>query len=339
MEKRNKSATIRDIARNVGVSVSTVSRHINNSGYVDRDTAVRIADSIRVLNYEPSLAAQGLKTQKSKIILLVVPDICNPFYSTIAKTTQRIVSEKGYALALYDSEDSRSEPAAVKLAQQMYASGVLMGSIDIKPETVGALIRASIPVVALNVYHQYPFDAVHVQGSEGSYIATRHLISGGHKRIGFAGGEPGSMIGRSRREGYERAMAEAGLIPLSENIIERGFAQSDGIIMGEYFASLPNRPTAICCANDLIALGLLSALHEHKIAVPEEVSVVGMDDIPYACISSPSLSSVTNDGACFAQEGMRMLFERIEGTYEGAPRSVSISHQLIVRGSTSANRC
>jgi DNA-binding LacI/PurR family transcriptional regulator len=338
LQKRAKAATLRDIARDVGVSVSTVSRYINSSGYVDRETAEKIADSISLMHYEPSLVAQSLKSQKSSTILLVVPDICNPFYSTIAKTTQRLVSEKGYALVLYDSEESMHELPAVKLARQMYASGVLLGSIDIKPDTIGELIRANMPVVALNAYQQYPFDTVHVQGSNGSYIATQHLIELGHTRIGFAGGTPDSMIGKSRREGFERAMAEAQLIPRKDDIIERGFTQTDGVDMGIYFASMEKRPTAICCANDLVAIGLLSAIHERKISVPEDISIVGMDDIPYACVSSPSLTSVTNDGARFAQEGVRMLFERIEGEYAGAPRSVSIDHQLIVRSSTAKHK-
>lgn len=336
MQKRSKPTTIRDIARNAGVSVSTVSRYINNSGYVDQKTGQKIADSIAKLHYEPSLVAQSLKAQRSNTILLVVPDICNPFYSTIARTAQRLVSEKGFALVLYDSDESLHELPAVKLARQMYVSGVLLGSIDIKPDTVGELIRSHIPVVALNVYQQYPFDTVHVQGSDGSYIATQHLIELGHTHIGFAGGTPESMIGKSRREGFERAMAEAQLVPRREDVIEQGFSQSDGVNMGHYFVSMEDRPTAICCANDLIAMGMLSTIHQHKIAVPEDISVVGMDDIPYASVSSPSLTTVTNDGVRFAQEGVRMLFERIEGVYTGPPRREAIDHRLVVRASTAA---
>jgi DNA-binding LacI/PurR family transcriptional regulator len=334
LQKQSGPTTIRDIARSAGVSVSTVSRHINSSGYVDEKTGKKIAASIAKLHYEPSLVAQGLKAQRSNIILLVVPDICNPFYSIIAQTAQRLVSEKGFALVLYDSAESMHELPAVKLARQMYASGILLGSIDIKPDTIGELIRSHIPIVALNAYQQYPFDTVHVQGSDGSYIATQHLIELGHTRIGFAGGTSDSMIGKSRREGFERAMAEAQLIPRKEDIIERGFSQSDGVEMGSYFVSMKDRPTAICCANDLIAMGILSTIHQHKIAVPKDISIVGMDDIPYASVSSPGLTTVTNDGSRFAQEGVRMLFERIEGDYTGPPRGEAIDHHLVVRSST-----
>lgn len=334
MTKHIKRATIRDVARKAEVSVSTISRYMNSSGYVDQETAARIADAIQATHYAPSIAARSLKTQKSLIILLVVPDICNPFYSTIAKTVQRLVNDKGYVMALYDSDESEHELPSVKLAQQMYASGILLGSIDVKPSVIGALIRSDIPVVGLNAYQEYPFDTVHVQGSEGSYLATKHLLSLGHTHIGFAGGTPNSMIGKSRREGYERAMAEAQLVPAEENIIEVGFSQMDGTEIGEYFAGQCSRPSAICCANDQIALGLLSVMHERGIVVPRDLSVTGMDDISYARTSNPGLTSVTNDGRLFAEKGVRMLFDRINGTYKGEPRSVSVGHQLVVRAST-----
>lgn len=208
------------------------------------------------------------------------------------------------------------------------------GSIDIKPDIIQSLVKTHIPIVALNAYEQYPFDTVHVDGSEGSFIATQHLITLGHKRIGFAGGTPGTVIGNSRREGYERALEKANLKPREEDIIEQGFTQLDGVSIGQRFAAASSRPTAICCANDLIALGLISALNAQGITVPDEVSVVGMDDIPYAQVSNPGLTTVTNDGGQFALEGMRMLFDRIDGKYSGAPRRVTVHHQLVERHST-----
>ncbi len=326
--------TIRDVAKTAGVSISTVSRFLNNSGYVDKNTGARIADAMSATSYSPSIAARSLKTQKSRVILLVVPDICNPFYSTIAKTVQRLVRERGYVMALYDSDESLEELSSVGIARQMYASGILMGSIDIKPEVIAALLDSEIPVVGLNAYSQYPFDTVHVKGSDGSYLAARHLVSLGHRDIGFAGGSPNSMIGRSRLTGYLRALDEARIMPAPDRIIEMGFSQADGRQAGLRFAEMSPKPTAICCANDQIALGLLQVLHARGIAVPGEISVTGMDDISYAETSNPSLTSVTNDGTAFSREGVAMLFDRITCAYAGAPRNVSIEHTLIVRAST-----
>ncbi len=335
MSERHR-VTIRDVAKAAGVSISTVSRFLNNSGYVDKQTGKRIADAVNITSYSPSIAARSLKTQKSRIILLVVPDICNPFYSAIAKTVQRLVRERGYVMALYDSDESIEELPSVDIARQMYASGILLGSIDIKPEVISALLDSGIPVVGLNAYSQYPFDTVHVKGSDGRSLAAQHLVSLGHRDIGFAGGTPNSMIGHSRLAGYYRALDEAGIKHMPERVIEIGFSQVDGHQAGLRFAQMNPLPTAICCANDQIALGLLQVLHAQGISVPEQISVTGMDDISYAETSNPRLTSVTNDGTAFSQEGVSMLFDRITGTYKGGPRDVAIAHTLIVRDSTCA---
>ena len=333
-----KRVTIRDVARDAEVSTSTVSRYLNHSGNVDQQTAGRIALAMERLRYVPSIAAQSLRMRASRIVLLVVPDICNPFYSLMAKTVQKLLGDRGYVMALYDSNESMEEWESIRVARQMYASGILLGSVDVKKEVIADLQNANIPTVGLNAYREYPFDTVHVHGSEGSYLAVRHLIALGHRCIGFAGGTPHSMIADSRREGFERAMHEAGIPIDPKNVIEIGFSQSDGYAAGRYFAKLDVLPTAICCANDQVALGLLAAMQEHGVHIPQQLSVTGMDDIPYARISSPSLTSVTNDSVAFAREGVRMLFERTEGLVTGEPRDVVVRHELIVRSSVSVPR-
>ena len=333
-----KRVTIRDVARDAEVSTSTVSRYLNHSGNVDQQTAGRIALAMERLRYVPSIAAQPLRMRASRIVLLVVPDICNPFYSLMAKTVQKLLGDRGYVMALYDSNESMEEWESIRVARQMYASGILLGSVDVKKEVIADLQNANIPTVGLNAYREYPFDTVHVHGSEGSYLAVRHLIALVHRCIGFAGGTPHSMIADSRREGFERAMHEAGIPIDPKNVIEIGFSQSDGYAAGRYFAKLDVLPTAICCANDQVALGLLAAMQEHGVHIPQQLSVTGMDDIPYARISSPSLTSVTNDSVAFAREGVRMLFERIEGLVTGEPRDVVVRHELIVRSSVSVPR-
>jgi DNA-binding LacI/PurR family transcriptional regulator len=332
--KENRT-TIRDIARQANVSTTTVSRYLNKAGYVGAEAALRIAKAIEETGFSPNIAARGLKTQKSPIILLVVPDICNPFYSQMAKTAQQLVSERGFVLALFDSGgDSDREIAAVALARQMYASGILFASIDAKQTVVSALLASRLPVIGLNAYEKCPFDVVHVHSDGGTYLAMRHLIDLGHTDIAFAGGQPGTMIARSRLSGFEHAMREAELAFGSERIFEMGFSHHDGYKAGCYFSTLSPRPTAICCANDLIALGMINALNDFGIQVPGDISVTGMDDIPYGQTASPRLTTVSNDSDAFAREGTRMLFERIDGKYEGTPRQFEIPNELIVRAST-----
>ncbi len=335
MSMMDRKTTIRDVARHAGVSIATVSRYLNRSGYVEGETGRRIALAVRETGYTPSMAASSLKTRRGKIVLLVVPDICNPFYSSLAQHVQRLCGERGYAMALYNTnERPEEEEASIRLARQMYAGGILFASIDAKPRVTAALTESGIPVVGLNSYVESPFDAVHVARVGGTYLAARHLIGLGHRRIAFAGGLPGSVIGLNRRGGYERAMREAGLAAPEEAVFEMGFSQADGYKAGCYFSALAERPSAICCANDLIALGVMDALQERGLRIPQDVSVSGMDDIPYARTASPRLTTVTNDSAAFAREGVRMLFERIDGSYAGAARESEIAHELVVRAST-----
>ena len=333
-----RQPTIRDVAREANVSTTTVSRYLNQSGHVDQNTASAIRQAVERLHYTPSIAAQSLRNRTGKIILLVVPDICNPFYSKMSKTVQRLLGERGYRMVLFDSNESLHENDSIALSKQMYASGILLASIDIRQSVIKSLLETAIPVVALNAHSTCPFDTVHVHGSMGCYLTARHLIALGHRHIAFAGGAPGTMIGKSRREGYEQALREAGLPIVREHIYESGFSQYDGYEAGRYFAKLSPLPTAICCANDEIALGLLSAMQERKIRIPDQISVTGMDDIPYARTSNPSLTSVSNDSNVFAREGVRMLFERIEGTVTGPARDVIVRHELIVRASVGAPR-
>jgi LacI family transcriptional regulator len=238
---------------------------------------------------------------------------------------------------LYNTnESSEEELASIQLARQLYAGGILFATVDNQQRVTRALTESGIPVVGLNAYTSSPFDAVHVSRIGGTYLTTRHLIGLGHRRIAFAGGLPGSMIGQNRRNGFETAMREAGLSLEDGYIFEMGFSQSDGYKAGCYFSALPERPTAICCANDLLALGVMDALNERGIDIPGEVAVTGMDDIPYARTSSPRLTTATNESSAFAAEGVRMLFERIEESHSGEPRVIEIEHELVVRSSSGA---
>lgn len=333
MSGRDERVTILDVATEAGVSSSTVSRYLNRSSYVGDAAARRIQSAITKLQYVPNMSAQSLRNGSSRNILLIVPDMCNPFYSSMARTVQHLLRDKGYAMTLFDSNESLYEMEAVRLSKQINASGILMASIDVTTPIIDALSETCLPVVLLNAYVSSPFDTVHVHGIEGTKLAVEHLIMLGHRRIGFAGGTPNSMIGSTRRRGFEAVMEQAGLPIRPQDLIEIGFSQSNGYDAGRYFAAMPDMPTAICCANDQIALGLLAALQERGIRIPEQLSVTGMDDIPYASISSPSLTSVTNDSKIFASEGVRMLFERIEGAANGPARDVVVRHELVVRRS------
>lgn len=332
-------ATIRDVARVAGVSTATVSRFVNGSGYVNDATSERIREAILQTGYTPSLVARGLKTRRSRMLLMIVPDISNPFYAQMAGTLQRMAQEHGYAMLLYDSGGSpRSELEALDMASQMSVEGVLFATIDVNAEANRRMTRSGYRAVGLNAFAEgAPFDVVVVHAQGGTGLAVAHLAELGHTEIAFAGGRPDSFIGRSRLEGYRAGMARRGLEIPGDAVVERGFAQADGYEAGRRLAARRPLPTAICCANDLVALGVISALNDAGLRVPEDVSVTGMDDIGYAALSNPPLTTVTNDPAMFARRGFEMLMERIDGE-RMPPRRVEIPNALVVRRSTAAPR-
>ncbi len=338
MQAPVKRTTIKDVAREARVATTTVSRYLNNAKNIDPEIAKRIEQAIVATNYHPNLLARSLKMQRSQIISLIVPDICNPFYSLMAKTAQRCVSKRNCFLSLYDTDgDSSKENAALDLALQQNCCGILFASLDFKASLLYSANFADTPLVGLNAYSQkFPYDLVHVMPKGGTYLAMKHLLSLGHRLIAFAGGTPESIIAVNRRDGYLTALEEAGIPANPHFIFEMGFSQQDGYRAGRYFSSFSPLPTAICCANDQIALGVIEALQSLGLSVPEDISVTGVDNIPYSCISKPSLTTVTNDGAKFAELGTKLLFERIDGIYSGEKRKAVVPNTLIERNSTSA---
>lgn len=337
-ERKVLRATIRDVAREAEVSISTVSRYLNGTNNISAKTSQKIADVIERLRYTPNTAARALRGTGTKTVLLIVPDVTNPYYGQIVRSVQWNLDQNGYAMILFDSNGSTREETAVEAAQHMGINGIMLASLNIQANIVQKLLDAKVPVVLLNSCDGSPFDAVFGDIEQCSYVITQNFIALGHTRIAFAGGNPEYVHEKGRRRGYERAMREAGLEVDPRYIVEVGFLQSDGYECGRMLAELSPLPSAVCCANDLIALGLMSALHELGISIPEQMSVAGVDNIPYGQISWPSLTSISNDAVAFARVGVRMLMERIEGKTVNGPRNVIIRREFIMRDSVAPYR-
>jgi DNA-binding LacI/PurR family transcriptional regulator len=328
-------ATIKDIARESGVSVATVSRYINGNAHIGNANSERIAEVISRLGYRPSRTARSLKTHNSRNIMLVVPDINNPFYSKMAEVVNQRCRAKGYTMTLYNtSEEIHEELQAIRLAGDIFADGIVFASVTAQELVLEELKQSRCQIVLVNSYDGCPVDTVHGDRvREGTYLSTKYLIENGHTRIGFAGGLSGTAVAENRKRGYCRALAEAGIEADDELIFEMGFNLESGKKAGRYFTALDPRPSAICCANDMIALGVISVFGEMGIKIPNDFSVTGMDDVPYSLRSFASLTTVTNDSAEFANDAMDALFDRISGKYAGAPRESVIDRELIIRTS------
>lgn len=289
-----KSVTMRDVAIKANVASSTVSRFINKSGYVDYETGDKIAEAIKELNYQTPKNRNN-NSYKKNLILLAVTDICNPFYSSLCQHLQGMLYEKGYTMTIFDTKNGKLELDAIRLARNLKVRGILMASLKVSESTKRELKASNIPTVMLNAYGDFDCDSVHVDGIMATYIACQHLINLGHNHIVYAGGLQSTVIGRSRLDGYLKAMNERGLKPGPKDIMQIDLSQESGYEMGRSIASMNPLPTAICCANDIVALGILSALQERGIRIPNDISVTGVDDIIFAGNYSPSLTTVSND--------------------------------------------
>ena len=326
--------TMKDVAREAGVSIATVSRFFNDPSKLDSYTAWKLEQIIKKLGYKPNKAAQMLNTSKSGYIVQIVPDITNPFYASMTKEINRYARTKGYTVILSDTNESEEEEYnAIKIASEIMAEGVIITSLYAGKTLMERLNEISNCVVANRTFVDGNFDAVYSTGS-GIYKAANYLIKLGHKTIAFVGGGSGTGVEGIRKNGFLKAIREAGITPRQDLIFEMNFSEECGYKAGKYLASLKPVPTAVCCANDLIAVGLIKSLNEQSIKVPDDVSVVGMDNIPLVSMIHPRLTSVTNDGAKYGQIAAKMLFERILGEYKGPPRKAIIDEEIIERDST-----
>lgn len=334
---KSKRATIRDVSQTAGVSVATVSRYLNSSGYVDDSTKSIIQKAIETTNYRVNKNAQMLKTQRSNQVMLIVPDIGNPYYAEMFKSLQSLFSQRGYSVLLYDTNaDPKQERAAIVLMEEIGSDGLIFCSIENDSSIVEYLLLMQKPIIVAQRYENLVFDTLHSIGGRGIYLAAKHLLGLGHRKIAYVGGPEDSAINQRRKTGFLSALQEEGVTFSKDYCFEMDFTMDAGYKAGAYLSTLADRPTAICAANDIIAMGVMQALQERGMRIPADVSLTGEDNIGFAHISRPGLTTINNSGSEFAMRAADLLLSRISGEYSGPARDVICQRELIVRESTRA---
>jgi len=333
--RKVKQATIKDVSKLAGVGISTVSRYTNKSGYVSEEISKRIAAAIQELGYIPSNYARILKGSTTKMMNLIVPDITNPYYAEMYSAVQEMAEEQDYYVYLYQSKSiEKNELKAIKESENMSSDALIFCSEKRSERVLEYLKGIGIPTVVSNLYNDVYFDTICSEDGRGIYLMTKYLIEQGHRKIGYAGGSSDSHINIKRKGGYQRALEEH-LIELNEEyIFEMDFSVGAGFRAGKYFTTVYDRPTAICAANDLIALGVITGLLEQSIRVPEDISVTGEDNIELGGIWRPSLTTVENSGKEFGQRACRMIFDRLLDGYDGEARVIQTERNIIERKSS-----
>jgi LacI family transcriptional regulator len=324
-------ATIGDVADRAGVSIATVSRVVNERYGVATTTAARVRAAIEELGYESNLIARSMRSQRTDIIGVMVSGI-EPFSSELLKGIAGELQDSGLALIVYSGGMSGEEGWERRYLSRL-SNTLADGTILVTPTVVD--VDASHPIVAVDPHvGGSAIPTVASQNYEGAIAATEHLIGLGHRRIGFLGGRPDLESARRREAGYRAALAAAG-IPFDPELIQvGGYTEETAQRPAEALLGLPQRPSAIFAANDLSAIQVLRTARELGLRVPDDLALVGFDNIPESALTEPPLTTVDQSIQAQGREAVRILIGLINETSRPSePVHVLLPTQLIVRRS------
>jgi LacI family transcriptional regulator len=331
---RKKYVTIRDIAERAGVSINTVSRALNNKPDISEETRRKILKIAQELGYVKNATASSLRSKQTNIVGVIIADSANPFYAEVLKGIEAASRKYGYQIMLMNTERIyENEEKAIEVLLQRRVDGLLITPVQDKSDDIRALIERKVPFVIVGRhFEELEVDEIHSDEVKGGYLATRHLIERGRKNIIMISGYLFKSAAYMRLEGYRKALKEYG-IPFSEKMIietdidiESGYrAMREAIEKGLEF-------DAVFCYNDLLAFGAIKALKECGYRIPEDVAVVGYDDIVYSSFVCPSLTTVRIKKFEMGFEAFRMLLQRLKGRRKRRKR-VILDVELVVRES------
>ena len=330
--------TIGDVAERAGVSIATVSRVVNGRYGVAPATLARVQAVIADLGYESSLIARSLRSQRTNVIGVLVTDI-EPFSAEILKGAANALRGGDYELVVY-SGGHGGEHVGWERRYMSRVSGTLTDGTVLVTPTVTE-VPTNQPVVAVDPQTgASAFPTFSAQNFEGALDATRHLIGLGHRRIGFLGGRCDLESARLREQGFRAGLDEAGIAFDPELALDGGFTESTAQEPVRQLLSLPSPPTAIFAANDWSAIQTMRTAHEFGLMVPNDLSVIGFDNVPESALTDPPLTTVDQSIQSLGFEAVRTLISLIEHPERRieAPRHVVLPTKLIVRRSTAAPR-
>lgn len=328
--------TIKDIAKIAGVSHTTVSRALNGNPAISFETTERIQQLARQMGYVPSAVAQSLLSRRTQTIGMVVTTIADPFIVQVVEGAEKIAQEAGYSIFLNTSHNNpEQEMAVVETFQRRRVDAIIVTSSRVGSLYSSQLDQIKVPIVLINNQEEGEFlYSVAVDNFQGAQLAAEHLLRLGHRRIGYIGASDRPKSNGQRLAGYSVALAQAGLAPDSMLIVspeagsdlERGRAGLETMLAAG--------ATAVFCYNDLIAIGLLLACHQQGLAIPQELSIIGFDDIEPAMYTTPSLTTIHQPRFKLGQLAMTMTLELLEGQ---DVQDQILPCDLMVRESTQQN--
>jgi DNA-binding LacI/PurR family transcriptional regulator len=332
------ATTIKDIARQAGVSHTTVSRALHNSPLLSKETIQRIQMIASELGYHPSFAARSLKTNRSQALGVIVSHIADPFFSEILQGIDDVAQANGYSLFIAAAQhDPQRESAIVQSMRDHSVDGVILCSPQLPVEQSQQLQSYNIPIVAINNQSEEDYShSIYHDDMDGGRQACEYLVGLGHQRIAYLGDASSGRTTRERLSGFKQVMLEHELAIPNDYIHQvPGNSFLDGLEAADYFLSLPIIPSAIICYNDILAIGLMKGLILAGVHIPQDVSLTGFDNIQFSNFTNPPLTTIDQPKRFLGAEAARMMLSRLTSTCSSDGSIVKrLKGNLLIRQST-----
>lgn len=327
-------ATIQDVAKRAGVAPITVSRVVNNKGYVSEEKRRRVEAAILELHYIPNALGPSLRSKRTQTLAVVLSDITNPFWTTVARGIEDTANQNGYHLIIGNTDESpEKQNDYLTFLMKKQVDGFLVVPASFSPLTL--LTNRQIPFVVLDRWIPgEDVDSVRCDSVGGAYQLTKHLLGLGHKSIGIISGRRDHSTALDRVHGARQAVEEAGLDEDILKVYWGEFTQTCGYDYTEQLIQTDPRPTAIFATNNFIAIGVMQRLRERGLDVPGEMSVVAFDDLPIAITIDPFFTVAAQPAYEMGQHATRLLLSRLNGDTTTAPQEIVLPVEIIVRKSS-----
>ncbi len=337
------ASTLKDVAARAGVSIKTVSNVVNDYPYVASETRERVRQAIDMTGYQPNLPARHLRKARVGVLALAIPDLGNTYFSDIGHMVYDAAAARSYTVVLEHTSGLRANEILVASGLRPHLiDGVIMSPVALSVEDLQPR-RAGMPIVLLGEHLLgAPRDHVVIDNVAAARVATTHLLALGRRRIAAIGLQErvGAEATRFRLRGFTEALEAAGYRADPRLMAPaRALHRADGLHAMRHLLSLDRPPDAVFCFNDLLALGAIRALHEAGRRAPDDVAVVGFDDIEEGAFAIPSLTTISPDKAEIGRQAVRLLLGRIDGTRTGPPERVEPLFTLVIRESTAGPAC
>lgn len=333
-KKVSNMPNVTQVANLAGVSTATVSRVLADAGGVSQELINRVNEAIKELDYRPNHLARGLRKLVSQTVGVIISDIENPFFTSVIRGIEKTFVEAGYSILLCNSdEDPNRERAQLSTLRSEGVAGIILTSTNLDIDFCRTLIKSGIQLVAIDrVPAQQCMDVVTVTNQQGAYEATSYLAKMGHSRIGLISGPIQVSTSRERLDGYKDAIRFYGLELSSELVVYSDFRQLGGYKAMQTLLDLPSPPTALMVSNNLMTLGALQAIHERNLKIPDQIAIIGFDDMPWSTSLQPPLTTVAQPTFDLGTTAARLLLDRFQNPKQPF-RHVVLDTHLIIRAS------